>query len=206
MQLILVRHARTALNAANVYQGQGVNAPLDAIGLHQAMLLARRLKSLPIDAIYTSDLDRAQQTAKAVLCAKTPSPALRITESLRERNLGDYEGVPIDSEVYRKDFEASGLSFADFCPPNGESWGQLHTRAKGAFHQIIAGHGKEPLVLISHGGFLTMLLLYLLNEEVSRENQKVFRLDNTSVSIIHWDNQHQALERVETINDTTHLA
>jgi probable phosphoglycerate mutase len=66
LRLLLVRHGETEWNAQHRYQGQ-TDVALSGIGIQQAKLLANRLSSEPLDAVYASDLQRAWQTAQIVM-------------------------------------------------------------------------------------------------------------------------------------------
>jgi probable phosphoglycerate mutase len=91
--ILLVRHGQTDWNLAHRWQGH-VDIPLNETGRRQARLLARRLETLPIKAIYTSDLIRASETANIVA---EPLGILPIPDpALRERNGGKFQSLTFD--------------------------------------------------------------------------------------------------------------
>ncbi|HOP54967.1 MAG TPA: histidine phosphatase family protein, partial [Bacillota bacterium] len=86
----LVRHGTTQYNLENRFQGH-LDIPLSNQGIEQAKKLADYLKDKKIDAIYTSDLKRAVQTAEYIAAAK--SMKYRLLPSLREVDVGELEGL-----------------------------------------------------------------------------------------------------------------
>lgn len=91
--LILIRHGETRLNALGVFQGQ-LDEPLNDVGLGQARAVAASMADLEPDAIYTSDLLRAKQTADEV--AKLTGHEVHTDERLREIHCGSWHGRSID--------------------------------------------------------------------------------------------------------------
>jgi probable phosphoglycerate mutase len=92
-RVLLWRHGRTAWNLQRRFQGQS-DPPLDEVGRAQAREAAAMLASVEPDAIYSSDLVRATETA-AALTALTGLP-VRLDRRLRERSLGRWEGLTRD--------------------------------------------------------------------------------------------------------------
>jgi broad specificity phosphatase PhoE len=158
--IYLIRHGETALNASRILQP--ADTPLSDEGFFQAQALARRLKSLKVDAILTSDLRRALQTSQSIVAERPPARevALRLHTSslLHERDLGDLRGQP---------YEAIGVDLLDFkdAPPGGESLAQFEERVAAAFEYLIEVHqdlmddameqgntSPDPtLLVVSHG-------------------------------------------------------
>src|SRR5690606_368207 len=96
--LYLIRHAHTAWNGAGRMQGWE-DVPLDERGRQQAQALARRLRSEPIQAVYTSPLSRSLATAEPL--AQALGVALRCDDRLRERHLGEWSGLTFDEARQR---------------------------------------------------------------------------------------------------------
>ena len=90
MEILLIRHGETDWNRARRMQGH-IDIPLNNEGLRQAKALGAALASEKLDAIYTSDLQRAKLTAQAV--ADIYQMPLIIDEQLRERCYGVFEGL-----------------------------------------------------------------------------------------------------------------
>jgi len=90
MSILLIRHGETALNVARVLQP--ADTPLSARGVAQAEALARRLATLNITSILSSDLPRALRTAQAISAAT--GAAIDTSALLHERNFGDLRGQP----------------------------------------------------------------------------------------------------------------
>ncbi len=90
MEILLVRHGETDWNRARRMQGH-IDIPLNTEGLRQARALGAALASEKLDAIYSSDLQRARVTAQAV--ADVHQMTVVIDEQLRERCYGVFEGL-----------------------------------------------------------------------------------------------------------------
>jgi probable phosphoglycerate mutase len=142
MTILLVRHGETAGNRDRVMQTTEV--PLSEQGLAQAERLAERLASSGVGLILSSDLARAEMTARAVE-RRTGSP-LELDPLLQERNFGDLRGTPYSA--------LSGDPFApDYEPPAGESWKAFHQRVDGAWRRIVERSSRVDgaLVVVTHG-------------------------------------------------------
>src|SRR5512133_1433936 len=89
-ELLLVRHGETNWNRERRFQGHA-DPPLNDAGREQARELAETLAGEGIDAIYTSDLQRARETAE-ILAARFGSEVVALRE-LREIDVGDWQGL-----------------------------------------------------------------------------------------------------------------
>ena len=147
---IFVRHGESVANAEGWLSGF-VDVPLTDEGERQAESVADELRNVDITRIFSSDLIRAKDTAKAVAAVK----GLEVIENfaLRERSLGDW--------AHRKyaDVQASGggdrlISWWD-APPNGESLGILAARVM-PFLGTLGASGGATLV-VAHGGVIRVI-------------------------------------------------
>jgi len=136
--LYLVRHGQTAWNLENRCQGHA-DIPLDATGIAQARGLADALAAHRIDAIYTSDLQRAHETAAIVAAAR--GVALTVTRALREIDIGSWSGLTDDEieQLYGMD------------RPDGESEDDHRDRIVAAIARIVATHAGEHVLVVAHG-------------------------------------------------------
>ena len=90
--LLAIRHGETVWNSEKRYQGHG-DSPLTETGRNQVAALGRRMEKIRFDALISSDLGRAQQTASIV--ADYTGHSLEIDSRLRERNYGIFEGMTV---------------------------------------------------------------------------------------------------------------
>lgn len=178
-RVLLIRHGETDWNAAGRWQGHAP-VPLNAEGLSQSAALGRHIahNGYRIDAIYSSDLLRAVQTAGAIA---TPLhlPVFQ-DKRLREVDLGDWQGLTrAEAEAWDPErFAAFNADWYNVPPPEGESRNDLKRRVRAAFDDITARHAGQTLVLVSHGGTLGMLIESLFGK-ISRPT-----LSNTSITFI----------------------
>jgi probable phosphoglycerate mutase len=191
MEIWLVRHGETALNAARVLQP--ADTPLSAHGLRQAQALAERLASEAFAGILSSDLPRAHQTAQAI--AARTGHALRTTPLLHERSFGDWRGQPYDS------LSADPLAM-DAAPPGGESAEQFAQRCSQAFAQALQMQAElgGPLVVVTHGLVIRQMLAPLPPSAPSGALE-LPRMGNTSLTILGAAPPHA----VRLLNCVRHL-
>ncbi|MBL8307947.1 MAG: histidine phosphatase family protein [Rubrivivax sp.] len=155
-ELLFVRHGLTDWNLELRFQGQ-TDIPLNAAGLAQARRLGARLAAEPHDALFSSDLTRARQTAAPVAEAwNMPAVALA---GLREQHFGILEGLTAATIQQRHpDLWARWLEAdADFAPPGAESQRQFHARVLDAVRELAALGAGRRLAVVTHGGVLDML-------------------------------------------------
>lgn len=154
-----VRHGITAWNLERRYQGQQ-DIPLlfpDA----EAGLLALRdaLLNERFDAIYSSDLNRCQQTLAWAEVAKVGVP-LTLEPRLRELDFGEYEGKVYDDLKDLQHYRAWIDSVGELPTPGGESAIQLRGRLAAWLQDLAAnaqGSGHKKVLAVTHGGVIREL-------------------------------------------------
>jgi broad specificity phosphatase PhoE len=164
VQLIGVRHGRTAWNAGKRFQGH-TDIPLDDEGRAQATALGLLLGEERIDAAVTSDLVRARETVRLVLGTRPLTP--RVDPDWREMRFGDWEGLTWDEIVAANPHLAgeAGTSPRTYTPGGGESFDELCVRIERAVERLAAEVPDEATVLVAtHAGPLHALLRVLIGE------------------------------------------
>jgi len=157
----LWRHGRTAWNDEGRFQGQ-LDVDLDEVGTGQAARAARLLAAMPPDAIVSSDLARAQQTAAPLgqLCGLP----VHLDPGLRETFAGDWQGM-LASEIAASDGARLGAwrAGADVRPGGGETRAEIADRAEAALYKRLAEvPDAGVIVLVTHGGTARALIGRLL--------------------------------------------
>ncbi|XP_041059498.1 fructose-2,6-bisphosphatase TIGAR-like isoform X2 [Carcharodon carcharias] len=134
--IILVRHGETRYNKAKVLQGQGVDEPLSEFGFKQAKAAGQALSKVRFSHVFSSDLQRAKQTASAIVLGNSCGQKLEIIcdARLRERKYGIVEGKPL-SEL-RALAKAAGQKCPNFTPPGAETVDDVQARAKDFFNYL----------------------------------------------------------------------
>lgn len=189
--LYLIRHGETEWNKARRIQGHS-DIMLNQLGTYQAGRLAAWYQTHPFDAIYASDLLRAQHTAHPLAILKGIN--VQTHSSLRERCYGEWEGLT---------YEEIRERFQDADPEQSiygiEPFLTMQERAYAALTEIVARHLGETVAVVSHGGFINSFLHYITE---GKQGTGISRIDNTGVSLIRF-----SLDRWEVlkVNDTAHL-
>ena len=199
-EIILVRHGETEWNHLRRIQGQ-LDVPLNAVGLRQAQAVAQRLAQEPVEAVYTSDLERASATAAPVAAAHGLA-ALPDTR-LRERHYGGFQGSFYDElqhaapDVYRRMLSRDLAFDLD----GGETIPLLYRRVSEALLDLAGRHPRATIVVVTHGGVLDCC--YRLATGLSLEAPRTFGLFNAGLNRIAID---EADCRLVSWGDVEHLA
>ncbi|XP_007902363.1 fructose-2,6-bisphosphatase TIGAR [Callorhinchus milii] len=132
--LFLVRHGETKYNKAKLLQGQGVDEPLSDTGFKQAEAAGKCLSDAKFTHVFSSDLQRAKQTASTILLKNNHGSDLELIldQRLRERNYGIAEGKPLSD--LRAMAKAAGQKCPYFTPPGAETVEEVQARAKEFFN------------------------------------------------------------------------
>ncbi|KAF3339442.1 phosphoglycerate mutase-like protein 4 [Carex littledalei] len=200
-EIVVVRHGETSWNASRILQGH-LDPELNENGRQQAAAVANRLSKEPkFNAIYSSDLKRAAETAQ-IIANQCDLKEVILDQQLRERNLGDLQGLTlVDAQKMKpnvyKDFLSHKID--QEIPGGGESLDQLHQRCVSSFRKIANQHRGERVIVVSHGGFIREL-----HRKAAPNRKLEGKIQNTSVNVIlisasknHWF--------IKKWGDTSHL-
>ncbi|MCD7825592.1 MAG: histidine phosphatase family protein [Clostridiaceae bacterium] len=226
MILYLIRHGRQ--NSADC----NVNVELSPEGRLQAKLLGERMKRYPVDALYSSNLVRAVETAEIAFADnKKLLRTHQIRPELAEIDFGSLTGKE-DSEVkayYREYYRKQQEKFADpenrpsgtaldlvnrfvgefFVPPeemwypDGENGAMVLERVMPVVREWIES-GFQNIAVVSHGGVIRILLCSLFGGDFGKRLQFGTSLENCSITQLHFDEEKHSFF-LDRFNDYAHL-
>lgn len=161
--LWLVRHGESTWNDLGLIQGHAEGPVLTENGRAQSRDVAHGMRGMAVEAIYASDLERAQQTAAFVGSAL--DLPVRSDRALRERCFGVFEGLPLQA----MDPAFSGIVDdrvvdATAWPDGGESLDDLYVRASSFLDTLGGRPGAGDVVIVTHGGTIRALRAYCAGE------------------------------------------
>ena len=198
-RICLVRHGETEWNAERRIQGQ-IDIELNATGRLQAEAAGRWLVRAGLAALYSSDLRRAWQTAKAIGAATGLEPVAR--PALRERRYGIFEGLTYAELQARHPegyaaFEARDVDY-DF--ESGESLKAMYARVTGCLCEIAAAHPGGVVALVLHGGVLDIVNRFVRGTAL--QTPRDFLIPNAG---LNWISCRDGQWSLDTWGDTRHL-
>lgn len=208
----LIRHGETEWNANRRLQGW-LDIPLSEIGLQQAQQLAEYLKTVTaprFDAVHTSDLSRAAETAR-LATAHLGLPVIA-SPRLRERNYGRYQGL--DWTALSEGLASQGVNLRDpdQAVEEGESLRAFAQRITTTFHDLAQQNPGKNLLVFAHGGVID--IAWRMAGGHSLDTKREGTILNTSINIFDIDpegvckmgawNEVAHLEDVPTLDDVMH--
>jgi broad specificity phosphatase PhoE len=148
---------------------------------NEAARLAAELAELDVAAVYTSPLERAVETARAIAVPHGLLPV--VAEGLRESELGAVDGLQF--EDYPSDLQQALLDApATVRFPGGESYEQLRARVVAAFDELVTQHDGQAVIVVSHAGAIRAALATWLSVAADAS----FRIDQSfaAVNVVDW--------------------
>lgn len=145
--LLLVRHGETPTTGA-VLPGRAPGLHLSDRGRAQAERVSERLSDLPVDALYSSPLERACETAEPT--AASTGLAVKRDDGLLECDFGDWTGAAIADLAALPEWQTVQHSPSEFRFPDGESFPEMQARIVGAMESLCAAHAGGVVVFFSH--------------------------------------------------------
>ena len=218
VRVILVRHGETDWNKLRRVQGGNSDTQLNQRGTEQAESLALRLKQESIQAIYSSPLQRALDTARAI--ARHQQLEVEVEPDLKELNVGDLEGTPVSMIGKRLDelltmrnqealygttnveslVELRQSAWSAIQYLGGESLAELQERAWSTMQRLVKKHPDGVIVVVSHYFVILTIICSVLDLPVSQIGR--LRVGESSISTIVFDEE---ITRLMLFNDGCHL-
>ncbi|MHA2225686.1 MAG: histidine phosphatase family protein [Candidatus Hodarchaeales archaeon] len=200
MQIYVIRHGQTEFNIGEPrFRGQ-FNIPLSKLGTRQAMRISETLKSIPIETIYYSKLQRAKNTAEEI---RKFHPKAQFSQEpyLLTLNFGDWQGK-FHKDVFKSSEEKKrwNTNPNSFVIPNGETFYEVFNRIHRLFIRFRT-QKEDTIALITHRVVIICILLYLFNLDPSHFWD--FHVETASISQIEY--HHDGSFRLISLNETKHL-
>lgn len=199
-RIYLIRHGLTIWNNERRYQGH-TDTKLSPEGICQALALQKRLTDVKFEAIFSSDLSRAYETARII--AEPHGLEINVTPGIKEMNFGVWEGLTFpDLEERYPDLVKTWMKRPqDLLIPEGESFLLVRERAMETIMKIINDYPIGDLAIVSHGGTIAAVLTGLLGLPV--EKMWTFKQNNAALNVLIHSKDRFILE---SYNDTCHLS
>ena len=200
-RILLVRHGTTAYNERDLLQGR-IDNPLSSKGRAEAERLATRLRDEPIDAFFSSPLQRARETATII--NRRHGKDLTVIPEFSEIDLGDWEGLNYGlvrekhADVHRR-----WISDPDFPVPGGESFSAVCARARRGLDTALA-NGQHTILIAGHASVNRAILAGLLG--ITPAQARVFRTGNAALSrLLLMEGDGRRWAALDLWNSTSHL-
>lgn len=200
MRMIIVRHGESEWNRIHRYQGQ-LDAPLSDLGFRQAEALAERLRNEAIDYIYTSPLQRAAHTARAI-ARHHPDVPFTNADALLEIHHGEWQGKYANEIL---EHYAEGLREWREHPtrsqmPGGESFSNILKRTLDFRDEAYARHKEQTILVSTHDVVVKILVADALGMDMDRINR--IWVTNASISVIEYG---EDLPYLVSLSEACHL-
>jgi len=196
-ELLLVRHGETESNRLRRFMGQS-EVPMNSAGRQQAARVAARLQRGRVDVLRSSDLGRALETARIIGDAVGLEP--RPVAALRELDVGNAVGMN-RAELKSMCPELFGQNWMDTPFPGGESYAQMADRVGRFLRGLLANHGEQRLVVVTHGGTIRTAVAALT--DIPLVQLIGLEVRNGSITLLSAASLTEV--RLEVFNDVAHL-
>ncbi len=156
----LVRHGETQWNKIGRMQGH-TDIPLNESGIAQAQDVRAILKGIHFDAVYTSDLTRAIETARILI--NNTNVTIHTLSDLRERSFGTYEGKPSEDTwkelrpILDKHDDTNPLIVKNKVETNS----QMRQRVLRALLSVGENNKGKNVLIVAHHGVMKQLLIHI---------------------------------------------
>jgi len=148
--IIFLRHGQAENNTKRILAGRTEGVPLTKIGIEQAEQIGKYLKPIDISAIYSSPIERANNTAKIV--AESNSIDYKLDERLTELDMGKFTCMPYD-EIFAKHGNVFLKFYSDdpiISKYNVETFPHVQKRVMDMLDYTIKKHDQENVLLVTH--------------------------------------------------------
>ena len=180
--ILLVRHGQTP-TTGKVLPGRAKGLHLADEGRRQAEIAAERIAELgTVDAVYSSPLERAKETAAPI--SKALGLTTRIDRGLFECDFGDWTGKELKKLMKLPEWQTVQRAPSTFRFPNGESFTEMQTRMVSALDRLRQEHPGGTIVCVSHADTIKAAVAHALGTHIDLFQRIV--ISPASVSALSW--------------------
>ncbi len=214
LRLIFVRHGLSSFNKEGRIQGRNNLSTLTKEGQLQAEAAGEIISSIPIDAVYSSPLQRASETTKIIIKQHQNKLKATFTDDLLEVDLGSWSGLtkkelkdlyPEQLTTWEKEPKELSINREDGTKfqPIKELFFQAEKFLKSLFKTY--SDSNKTILIVAHNAILRCLILKLINEP--SKGFRRLKLNNSSISIcnINFNNWEDRQVQIQCLNNIAHL-
>lgn len=177
---LLVRHGQNDMVGKKL-AGRLPGVHLNGKGEAQARRLAAELAAVPIKAVISSPLERAQETAEPI--ARIQNLPVEINEGLQEIDFGTWQGKSIKQLRRRKLWKDVQNHPSAFCFPEGETFTEAQTRIAETLQTLSKGYAeKDMVVCVAHSDVIRLAVAFFLGMPLDAFQR--LRIDPASVTVL----------------------
>jgi probable phosphomutase (TIGR03848 family) len=193
--ILMVRHGQTP-TTGRLLPGRAPGLHLAEAGLAQANAAAERIAVLnKVDAVYSSPLERARQTAAPI--GKIVGQKVAIDKGLLECDFGDWTGAELKNLMKLPEWTTVQRSPSTFRFPSGESFTEMQTRIVSALDRICRAHPGGTVVCVSHADPIKAAVAHAMGTHIDLFQRIV--ISTCSISAVAY---HVGGPVVLTVNST----
>lgn len=180
--ILLVRHGQTPTTGTTL-PGRARGLHLADAGVQQAERAAERIGELAtVDALYTSPLERAKQTAAPI--GKVLGIRPKVERGLLEADFGDWTGAELKALMKLPEWTTVQRAPSTFRFPNGESFAEMQHRIVGSLERLRAAHPGGTIVCVSHADPIKAAVAHALGTHLDLFQRIV--ISTCSISALAW--------------------
>lgn len=194
-----IRHGQSEANVKGIIQGQK-EFPLSSEGEKQVKQAGIALAKLEIDYLITSDLKRAVHTSEAI--AAHHSIKLEKWKLVREIGLGPFEGKT-RKQIYQEFPSLQPNSLLTSGIVGTESIKEITARCAQLLYKLTHSYSGKTVAIVSHGGFISTMLMYFMAGEKWNKLERAFIIGNTGITKVTIEPSGHA--KIHFMNRTDHL-
>jgi probable phosphoglycerate mutase len=158
--LLLIRHGENDWVGTDRLAGRTPNVHLNERGREQSLRLAQDVADLPVQAIYSSPLERCMETAQPV--ADALSLAVEVEEGVMEADFGDWQGESLKELAKLPEWKLVQYHPTGFRFPNGEHLRHMQARAVDALEALVVKHPDQLIAVFSHSDVIRVCMAHYL--------------------------------------------
>lgn len=180
--ILLVRHGQTPTTGTTL-PGRAKGLHLAETGVAQAQRAAERIAELTtVDALYTSPLERARETAAPIGAALGIRP--KVDRGLLEADFGEWTGAELKKLMKLPEWSTVQRSPSTFRFPGGESFSEMQHRIVGTLERLRSAHPGGTIVCVSHADPIKAAVAHAVGTHLDLFQRIV--VSTCSISVIAW--------------------